>query len=208
MTIFDNISNKVSYAVHKLSYDPMAEMYATSKKADEEKESSKKAVEAAKIKEEKERLKNEEAIKKATQKVLKKEEADSKFSILGMIGDALGTATTIILVFVMIGVGILGASLATNLNVYRDYPYRIFYALYGFVFSPIVILYCYGYRMLYLGKRPVFYGLMPMVPYHFDNKFMRNLFSWLSFRPDDQMHALEEWKIRANEHISDKHNIQ
>jgi hypothetical protein len=194
MTIIDNVANKISYAVHKLTYDPMAEMYATTKKADEEKNLQKKTEEAAKTKEEKERLKNAEEEKKKQEQQKKKEEKESKFSFAGLIGDALGTAFTILLSFALIGIGILGASLATNLNVYRDYPYRIFYAIYGFVLSPIVILYCYGYRMLYLRKRPVFYGLMPLVPYHFDNKIMRNLFSWMSFRPDDQMHALEEWK--------------
>jgi hypothetical protein len=111
-----------------------------------------------------------------------------------MTGTALGTAGVILLWFAIFAGGIFGASLATNLNVHKSWPYRILYMIYGFFFFPITILYVVGYRWFWNGKRPLFYSLIPLLPYHIDRPWLAFMFSWLSYRPDDTIQALEEWR--------------
>jgi hypothetical protein len=67
--------------------------------------------------------------------------------------------------------------------------------IYGFVFFPVVILYVVGYRWFWKGKRPQFYSLIPLLPYHIDRPLLALFFAWLSYRPDEYVGALEEWRF-------------
>ena len=116
------------------------------------------------------------------------------FSVGKVLEKAFGIAGSIIGVFLLVALGIFGASLATNLNVYRSAGFRVLYAIYGFIGFFVVIPYVLGYRWYWKGLRPKFYALMPLVPYHFDNRWAAMLFSWMSFKPDAQIDCLKEWE--------------
>jgi hypothetical protein len=116
------------------------------------------------------------------------------FDFKKLFSEVFGYVGTIVLVFVLLLGGVLGASLATNLNIYKPSLFRILYAIYGFLFFFIVIPYVIGYRYFWLGKKPKFYGLIPLVPYHFDNPIAAFFLSWMSYRPDDARN-LKEWDL-------------
>ncbi len=126
------------------------------------------------------------------------------FSVGRFMGTIFSTILQYLFIFLIVGAGILGSSLAVNLNLYKPWPYRVLYAIYGFFFCFLVIPYVYLYRGYWLRKVPVFYSLIPLIPYRLENEKASKLFGWLSFRPDDEMHSLEEWKMWKKEQgISD-----
>lgn len=96
--------------------------------------------------------------------------------------------------------GIFGASLATNLNLYKPWPYRLLYAIFGFLFWFIVIPYVLLYRWAWLKKQPKFYALIPLVPLRFENRFLAFFYSWLSYKPDAEIEAQKEWLALSPSH--------
>lgn len=121
--------------------------------------------------------------------------ARNEFSITRLLGNILGTTMTILMVFLLVVFGVFGSSLATNLNLYHTAPYRVLYAIYGFLFFFVVIPYVLLYRWWWKGRQPRFYSLIPLVPYHFDNYYAGILLSWMSYKPDDLIESLKEWRL-------------
>lgn len=197
MGVLDQLSNTISYQIHKASYDPEAEKYA--KKAAKQKEAEAAAAVAAKKAEvdavEKKKLADAAAAEKAKAEAEQKER--ETFDSGRLVGRVFGTIGQILLVFVILVFGVFGASLATNLNLYRSAPFRILYAIYGFLFFWIVIPYVLLYRWWWQGHKPRFYALLPIIPYHLDHPWAALLFSWLSYKPDDRIAALKEWEGKA-----------
>jgi hypothetical protein len=134
-----------------------------------------------------------ELAEKERQLNAEKESEREVFNVGQVIAKASEIAGSIIGMFLLVALGVLGASLATNLNVYRSAGFRVLYAIYGFIGFFIVIPYVLGYRWYWKGKRPKFYALLPIVPYHFDNRWAAMLFSWMSYQPDAQIDCLKEW---------------
>ena len=126
---------------------------------------------------------------------LENEEERKTFSINRLLKRALGITGGVLGVFLFIALGIFGASLATNLNVYRGWPYRLLYAIYGFVFFFVVIPYVLLWRWAYLKKRPRFYSLIPIIGVPFENRIAATLLSWLTFEPDDEMAFLDGCRL-------------
>ena len=143
-------------------------------------------------------LQNPDAVKKAAAERHNAER--DTFSVGRLTAKAFGIVFTVVACFLLIFFGLFGASLATNLNLYRATAFRILYAIYGFLYCFLVIPYVLLYRWWWKGKRPRFYSFIPLVPYHFDNYYAGLLFSWMSYRPDDQIEALKEWNIEQKEH--------
>jgi len=108
-----------------------------------------------------------------------------------MLKRALTVTNSVVTTFLIVALGIFGASLATNINVYKPLPYRILYLIYGFVFFFVVIPYVLLWRWLYQKKQPRFYALFPIIGMHLDNPTTAALFSWLSFKPDADMELLD-----------------
>lgn len=125
--------------------------------------------------------------------ISKNNESRQEFSITSAVGEALGIAGIITLCFALIVFGLLGSSLATNLNIYKSGYFRTLYAIYGFIFFFIVIPYVFGYRWWWMGSKPRFYSFIPLVPYRFENRWAQLFLSWMSFRPEDSIDALKEW---------------
>jgi len=180
--------------VHSVVYDPNAEKFAAEKKAAEAKA-------AAAAADQKNVLAKEAADKAAKEKAdaeaaaaAKAAEDRNKFDIVRLLGRVMGIIFTILMVFLLLVLGVYGASLATNLNVHHEWPYRLLYAIWGFVFFIIVIPYSLIYRWWWKGYRPRFYALIPLVPYKFENYYAAMLLSWMSFKPDEAIADLREWE--------------
>lgn len=142
-------------------------------------------------------LRNPDAVKAAA--VNRHNAEMDTFSIPRMIAKILGIIFTIVGSFLLIFLGLFGASLATNLNLYRGAWFRVLYAFYGFLYFFLVIPYSLLYRWWWKGKRPRFYSFIPLIPFHFDNYYAGLLFSWMSYKPDDQIESLKEWEAEQKE---------
>lgn len=199
MDILNNITNNIQYNLSQLGKNPEAEKFAKERKEKLEEETRAKQTEAERLKAEADAKKKEVEDRERAEADTKKRQSLANFNVGRFLATSTGTAVTIIFCFLLVGCGILGASLATNLNLYREWSYRIFYLVYGFLFSPIVIVYVYLYRWWWKEKRPKFYALFPLIPYRLDHPWMARFFSWLSYKPDDYIHSLEEWRKEMSE---------
>jgi hypothetical protein len=199
MSLLEEAWNSIQYQIKQAVSNPDANAYAEKQAAEAKAAADAKAKSEAETKAqvEKKALDKENAAKQA--EAVKVAEERKSFSFMRLFGTAGGIFTTIILTFLLFFGAVLGASLATNLNLYLPTPYRILYAIYGFLLFFLVIPYVLGYRWFWKGKRPRFYSLIPLIPYHLDNRFAAFLFSWLSYKPDDQVDSLMEWKKEQEE---------
>lgn len=190
---FEQLMNSTKYALHKATYNPEAEKYSRRQKAEAEK--AKKAASQAALSKELQAKKEAEAKKlaeeKAEQERIQKERAE--FSFERMFGRIMKIVLTIVFIALLLMGGVYGASLAVNLNVYKSAPFRVIYAIWGFLFFWIVIPYVWIYRRFWLGKSPRFYAIMPLVPYRFNHWFMAKFFDWITFNPED-VDELKEWQ--------------
>ena len=174
--------------------DPEAEKAAAAKRASEDAaaaaEKKRKEVEAAAAAAPKPMTTEEKiAAEKAKQDVI----AENQFSGKRLFKTVLSTTVAVFLSLLGVAVALYGASLAVNLNIYRTWPYRLLYAIYGFIFFPLVISYCLGYRWFWLGRKPIFYSVLPLIPYRMNLPWMDQFFGWLSYRPDEIAATLQEW---------------
>jgi hypothetical protein len=192
MSYFEQLMNTTKYALHKATYNPEAEKYA--KKQQDEVEKAKKDASISNLNKEMKLKKDTEAKKladeKAEQERIQNERAE--FSASRLVGRIFKTIGLILVIALVLIGGVYGASLAVNLNVYKSAPFRIIYAIWGFLFFWIVIPYVWIYRRFWLGKSPRFYAILPIVPYRFNHWFMNKFFDWITFRPED-VDELKEW---------------
>ena len=122
-------------------------------------------------------------------------EAESdKFSVSRFFAKMFSYAIRIFIILLIAMVLGIGASFAVNLNVYKPTPYKILYAIYGTLFSFIVIPYTLLYRWAYSGKKPTFYSFMPIIPRFFVYRPTQFLLGWLTYKPDAKMWDLQEWR--------------
>ena len=136
------------------------------------------------------------AAQKATAAAEAEKQRDT-FSIGRLFTNATSYAISIASITIGIFICMIGSSMAVNLNVYKSYPYKILYAVFGFIFSLVVIPYVVGYRWLYKGKKPRYYGFLPFIPQYFKNYYVQLLLGWLTYRPDEQIWELQEWRQAA-----------
>lgn len=131
---------------------------------------------------------------KAKEDALNQDKEQDTFSTSRMLLNILNTALRVFSSLLFIFLILISASLAVNLNIYKPVPYRILYAIYGALFSFIVVPYTVFYRWMYLGKRPHYYGFLPFIPRFFVHRPIQFLFGWLTFKPDEHMWELQEWR--------------
>lgn len=117
----------------------------------------------------------------------------ANFSVERLAKTSWDTFLSIFFATVKILLGILAVSFATNLNLYKQWTYRLLYAVFAYRFWFVVIPYVLLYRWAWLKKQPKFYSLIPLVPLRFENRLMAQFFSWLSYKPDDEIDAQREW---------------
>lgn len=181
--LLNNLKNTIAYNIHKTVYNPEAQAYADQQaKATAASKAQADAAVVAKAKAEKQAADAAAAVANQQATAVAEEERGT-FSSTRMLKRSLGLAMKILLGFLIVSLGILGASLATNLNAYRPFPYRILYLIYGFLGFFVVIPYVLLWRWAYKGLRPEFYGLFPIIQGVFANPIAAMLFSWLCYRP-------------------------
>ena len=192
-SLLNQITNSIQYTVHKATYDPEATAFAEKQAAEREQEARRSAVLAAEAAAAAEQKRKDDEKAEAAAAVEAERERRANFSGTRMVGRAMGIIGILVSVFAMVVLGVLGASLATNLNLYREMPYRILYAIYGFLFFWVVIPYVFLYRWWWNGKKPRFYAMVPIVPYRFTNHIAAMLLGWMSYKPDETIDMLKEW---------------
>jgi len=193
MSFFEQLQNKISYTIHTIISDPAAEQHAKEQKAKQDADNA--AIEKAK------KDKNESALAAAQKKkaddeaaaAVEKEKERDTFDVTRGATRTLNTIWAVINYFLMLILALFGSSLAVNLNVYHDWPVRLLYAIYGFLFFFLVIPYVVLYRWWGYGLKPRFYAVLPMIPYKINNYWLAFFFSWLSYKPDEEMENLKEW---------------
>jgi len=127
-------------------------------------------------------------------KTLKENKTLDSFSITSLIYDTISNTFTVLLFLMFFFLLSLGSSFAVNLNVHKALPYKIFYMIFGLLFGLVVIPYVLLYRWWFLGKRPVYYGYIPLIPRFFVHPTVQFLLGWLTYRPDQTIASLEEWR--------------
>jgi hypothetical protein len=192
MSYFEQALNSLKYGIHTLTYNPDAEKYV--KEQERENENVKQAAEREKQKAATTLLKSAEEQKKAAERAEKERIAAERaeFSFRRLLGRIFKYFMIAVGIALLIGSALYGASLATNLNVYKSAPFRVIYAIWGFLFFWVVIPYVWLYRRLWLHKTPEFYAILPLVPYKFDHWFMQKFFDWITFNPV-HIDELKEW---------------
>ena len=179
-SLLNQITNSIQYTIHKATYNPEATAFAEQQAAEREKKARREAAAAAEAVKTAEQKRKDEENAAAAAAAEAERERRAHFSGTRMIGRAMEIVGIILGVFVLLLFGVLGASLATNLNLYRDMPYRILYAIYGFLFFWVVIPYVFLYRWWWNGKKPRFYAMVPILPYKFTNSIAAMLLGWIS----------------------------
>jgi len=124
----------------------------------------------------------------------KSDALNDTFSPGRLFGNAISHTLSIAFILMILFVLGLGSSMAVNLNVYKPVHYRVMYAIWGFFFGWIVLPYVIGYRWLWKGKTPRFYAFIPLIPRFFLNKYVQFLLGWMTYKPDELIWELEEWR--------------
>ena len=106
---------------------------------------------------------------------------DNKINIPRLI-KRIVSITGIIILVLLIGWGFfLGASYSTNLNIYRSFNFRVFYAIYGACFWLFVVPYEWIYKKWWLGEPLKMHGYIPLFDGPIENWSWigQNVFSFL-----------------------------
>jgi len=195
MDFVSQLSNSVAYSLHQATYNPKAEAYA--KQTVAKKDAAETAAATAETKAKADALALA-AAKKETETAAAAKQADAEratFSPSRLASKILGYLFTTVLILGCITLACIGASYATNLNVYRPLPQRLFYAIYGFAFWIPVVLYCGLYREWWQQKPSVRYAALPLFDQPFASPFLQQVLGWTTFTPDEHVHDLEEWRF-------------
>jgi hypothetical protein len=195
MDFVSQLSNSVAYSLHQATYSPEAEAYA--KESVVKKDAAETAAAAAEAKAKADAAAKETA-KKAAEAAAAAKQAEAEratFSPMRLASKILGYLFVTVLIVGCIALACVGASYATNLNVYRPLPQRLFYAVYGFAFWIPVVLYCGLYREWWQQKPSIRYAGLPLFDQPFESPFLQTVFGWTTFAPDERVRDLEEWKF-------------
>jgi hypothetical protein len=190
MDFASQLSNSISYSLHSATYNPEAEEYAKK----QEKETKEKQA-----KEEAEKKAKEEAAKKAQaaadEKAKKEaEEARKTFSISRLVGRVFKYTFYAMIIVGLVLMSVASASYAVNLNLYRPWYQRLFYAVYGFFFSFLSFPYIVLYRRWWLGHTLPNYGILPLFEREEASGFVQSFLPFLTFVADEHVNDTMEWE--------------
>jgi len=87
---------------------------------------------------------------------------NNTINIKRLIGTIFKITFTIIVIVIICWGSFLGASYATNLNIYRSFAFRLFYAIYGALFFLWVVPYELIYKKWWLGESLKMHGYIPL----------------------------------------------
>lgn len=190
MDFVSQLSNSVAYSLHSATYNPDAEEYAKKQEKDKDKKQAQEKAEK-KAKEEAEKKAKAKAEETAKQEA---EEARKTFSITRLLGRVFKYTFYAMIVVCLALMGIASASYAVNLNLYRPWYQRLFYAVYGFFFAFVSFPYIVFYRRWWLGHTIPNYGLLPLFEKEEASGFVRSFLPFLTFVPDEHIKDTMEWE--------------
>jgi len=96
--------------------------------------------------------------------VVTKQAEDNQINIPRLIGKIVKYVGIALLVLLLCWGGFLGASYSTNLNIYRSFEFRLYYAIYGALFWIFVVPYELIYRKWWLGEAALqMHGYIPLI---------------------------------------------
>jgi len=190
MDFASQLSNSVAYSLHSATYNPEAEEYAKKQE---------KVTKEKQAKEEADKKAKEEAAKKAQAAAEKKakqeaEEARKTFSISRLVGRVFKYTFYAMIVVCLVFMSVASASYAVNLNLYRPWYQRLFYAVYGFFFSFLSFPYIVLYRRWWLGHTLPNYGVMPLFERGEASGFVQSFLPFLTFVADEHVNDMMEWE--------------
>ena len=99
------------------------------------------------------KLKSDQVVKQAS---------DNKINIPRLIRKIIKITLTIILIVILGWGSFLGAVYSTNLNIYRSFSFRVFYAIFGAIFWIFVVPYGLIYKKWWLGEPLKLHGYIPL----------------------------------------------
>lgn len=195
MDFASQLSNSIAYSLHSATYNPEAEEYAKK----QEKETKEKQA-----KEEADKKAKEEAAKKAQAAAEEKakqeaEEARKTFSITRLLGRVFKYTFYAMIIVCLVLMSVASASYAVNLNLYRPWYQRLFYAVYGFFFSFLSFPYIVLYRRWWLGHTLPNYGLLPLFERQEASGFVQSFLPFLTFVADEHVNDTMEWESFSNQ---------
>jgi len=195
MDFVSQLSNSVAYAVHSATYNPDAEAYA---------KNLEKIKASQTAKSEADKKAKEEAAKRAQAAVEEKakreaEEERKTFNVWRLLTRVLKYTFYAMIVVSLVLMSLASASYAVNLNIYRPWHQRLFYAVYGFFFSFLSFPYIVFYRRWFLGHTLPNYGLMPLFDTTEASGFVQSFLPFLTFVPDEHIKDTMEWESFSNQ---------
>jgi len=116
-----------------------------------------------------------------------------EFSVSRLLSNAANRSVTYIVLGLLLFFACIGSSMAVNLNMYKSTPFKVLYAIYGFLFGFVVVPYVLLYRWYWQGKQPKYYGFIPFVPGFFTKPWVQFLLGWLTYKKDEHMGNTQEW---------------
>jgi hypothetical protein len=116
-----------------------------------------------------------------------------EFSVSRLLSNAANRSVTYIVLGLLLFFACIGSSMAVNLNMYKSTPFKVLYAIYGFLFGFVVVPYVLLYRWYWQGKQPKYYGFIPFVPGFFTRPWVQFLLGWLTYKKDEHMGNTQEW---------------
>jgi len=88
---------------------------------------------------------------------------NNKINIPRLIKKIVTITMTIILIVIFLWGFFLGAVYSTNLNIYRSFEFRLFYAIFGAIFFIFVVPYGWIYKKWWLGESLKLHGYIPLI---------------------------------------------
>lgn len=116
-----------------------------------------------------------------------------EFSVSRLLSNAANRSVTYIVLGLLLFFACIGSGMAVNLNMYKPMPFKVLYAIYGFLFGFVVVPYVLLYRWYWQGKQPKYYGFIPFVPGFFTKPWVQFLLGWLTYKKDGHIGDTQEW---------------
>ena len=110
---------------------------------------------------------------------------DNTINIPRLIGKIASITGIILGVVLLLWGGFLGACYSTNLNIYRSFNFRVFYAIYGALFWAFVVPYELIYKKWWLSEPLKMHGYIPLFdgPAESWSWFAKNLLFFFEKKP-------------------------
>jgi len=94
--------------------------------------------------------------------IIEKQVEDNEINMPRLIKKIVNITGIIILIVIILWGFFLGASYSTNLNSYRSFSFRVFYAIFGALFFIVVVPYELIYKKWWLGEPLKMHGYIPL----------------------------------------------